>query len=88
MDYEARRRHQEEWHTVLITWESEFESFCKKVDQIDSEEWSNVTFDVSMLTDEEKKLMKDYNPDMSWVSTAYDFRREIQLQIEYCNNLQ
>ncbi|MGA1256123.1 MAG: hypothetical protein ACO3YZ_03895, partial [Candidatus Nanopelagicaceae bacterium] len=72
----------------LITWQSEFESFCKKVNQIDSEEWSNVTFDVSMLTDDEKKLMEDYKPDMSWVDTAYDFRREVQLQIEYCNNLQ
>lgn len=77
-----------DWQDILITWQSEFESFCKKVNQIDSEEWSNVTFDVSMLTDDEKKLMEDYKPDMSWVDTAYDFRREVQLQIEYCNNLQ
>lgn len=81
MDFETYNQYQEEWHEVLFTWTSEFENFCGKVNQV-NEEWASVPFDVSMLTNEEKELMEEYQPDMSMVDTAYDFRREVQHKIE------
>ena len=80
MDFEAYSQHQKEWNDVLSIWQSEFKDFCGKVDQV-NEEWASVPFSISMLTEEEKELIKEYQPDMSMIDTAYDFRREVQHKI-------